>query len=117
MPGQNSLCRRLRKASCRPEFSSGIRSESRQLVVEGTLPAPLQSRCRCLTRLKNLHLRRVYRTKPLPPFQMLGGRDVRSVEWHEIYDPSTDKYTILGECAGRPVRSLLLVSAITWALR
>ena len=23
---------------------------------------------------------------------LLGGRDVRSVEWHEIYDPATDKY-------------------------
>jgi N-acetylneuraminic acid mutarotase len=24
---------------------------------------------------------------------LLGGRDVRSVEWHEVYDPATDKYT------------------------
>ncbi len=24
---------------------------------------------------------------------LLGGRDVRSVEWHEIYDPATDKYS------------------------
>ncbi|MGC1858207.1 MAG: hypothetical protein WA725_15825, partial [Pseudolabrys sp.] len=31
---------------------------------------------------------------------LLGGRDVRSVEWHEIYDPSTDKYTILGGMRG-----------------
>ena len=23
---------------------------------------------------------------------LLGGRDVRSVEWHEVYDPATDKY-------------------------
>jgi N-acetylneuraminic acid mutarotase len=31
---------------------------------------------------------------------LLGGRDVRSVEWHEIYDPATDKYTILGGMRG-----------------
>ena len=31
---------------------------------------------------------------------LLGGRDVRSVEWHEIYDPSTDKYTILAGMRG-----------------
>ncbi|MGB6172383.1 MAG: kelch repeat-containing protein, partial [Xanthobacteraceae bacterium] len=24
---------------------------------------------------------------------LLGGRDVRSVEWHEVYDPATDKYS------------------------
>jgi hypothetical protein len=31
---------------------------------------------------------------------LLGGRDVRSVEWHEIYDPKTDKYTILAGMRG-----------------
>ncbi|HXW49695.1 MAG TPA: kelch repeat-containing protein, partial [Xanthobacteraceae bacterium] len=31
---------------------------------------------------------------------LLGGRDVRSVEWHEIYDPATDKYAILGGMRG-----------------
>ncbi len=31
---------------------------------------------------------------------LLGGRDVRSVEWHEIYDPATDKYTILAGMRG-----------------
>lgn len=31
---------------------------------------------------------------------LLGGRDVRSVEWHEVYDPATDKYTILGGMRG-----------------
>ena len=31
---------------------------------------------------------------------LLGGRDVRSVEWHEIYDPATDKYTILSGMRG-----------------
>ena len=31
---------------------------------------------------------------------LLGGRDVRSVEWHEIYDPATDKYTFLGGMRG-----------------
>lgn len=31
---------------------------------------------------------------------ILGGRDVRSVEWHEIYDPSTDSYTILSGMRG-----------------
>jgi N-acetylneuraminic acid mutarotase len=31
---------------------------------------------------------------------LLGGRDVRSVEWHEIYDPASDKYTILGGMRG-----------------
>jgi N-acetylneuraminic acid mutarotase len=31
---------------------------------------------------------------------LLGGRDVRSVEWHEIYDPQTDKYEILAGMRG-----------------
>jgi N-acetylneuraminic acid mutarotase len=31
---------------------------------------------------------------------LLGGRDVRSVEWHEIYDPQTDKYQILAGMRG-----------------
>ena len=31
---------------------------------------------------------------------LLGGRDVRSVEWHEIYDPSTNKYTTLSGMRG-----------------
>ncbi len=31
---------------------------------------------------------------------LLGGRDVRSVEWHEIYDPHTDKYTFLAGMRG-----------------
>ena len=31
---------------------------------------------------------------------LLGGRDVRSVEWHEIYDPSADKYTFLAGMRG-----------------
>ena len=32
---------------------------------------------------------------------LLGGRDVRSVEWHEIYDPATDKYyDSRAACAG-----------------
>jgi hypothetical protein len=31
---------------------------------------------------------------------LLGGRDVRSVEWHEVYDPKTDKYQILGGMRG-----------------
>ena len=31
---------------------------------------------------------------------LLGGRDVRSVEWHEVYDPATDKYVILGGMRG-----------------
>jgi len=31
---------------------------------------------------------------------LLGGRDVRSVEWHEIYDPATDKYQILAGMRG-----------------
>jgi N-acetylneuraminic acid mutarotase len=31
---------------------------------------------------------------------LLGGRDVRSVEWHEIYDPQTDKYTFLAGMRG-----------------
>jgi N-acetylneuraminic acid mutarotase len=31
---------------------------------------------------------------------LLGGRDVRSVEWHEIYDPASDKYQILGGMRG-----------------
>jgi len=31
---------------------------------------------------------------------LLGGRDVRSVEWHEIYDPKTDKYTFLAGMRG-----------------
>ena len=31
---------------------------------------------------------------------LLGGRDVRSVEWHEIYDPQTDSYTILSGMRG-----------------
>src|SRR5262249_29457044 len=31
---------------------------------------------------------------------LLGGRDVRSVEWHEIYDPPTDKYQILAGMRG-----------------
>jgi Kelch motif protein/kelch motif-containing protein len=31
---------------------------------------------------------------------LLGGRDVRSVEWHEIYDPETDKYTFLAGMRG-----------------
>jgi N-acetylneuraminic acid mutarotase len=31
---------------------------------------------------------------------LLGGRDVRSVEWHEIYDPATDKYQILDGMRG-----------------
>ncbi len=31
---------------------------------------------------------------------LLGGRDVRSVEWHEIYDPATDKYTFLAGMRG-----------------
>jgi hypothetical protein len=31
---------------------------------------------------------------------LLGGRDVRSVEWHEIYDPQSDKYTFLAGMSG-----------------
>ena len=31
---------------------------------------------------------------------ILGGRDVRSVEWHDVYDPVTDKYTILSGMRG-----------------
>src|ERR1700674_1869532 len=31
---------------------------------------------------------------------LLGGRDVRSVEWHEVYDPATDKYTFLAGMRG-----------------
>lgn len=31
---------------------------------------------------------------------LVGGRDVRSVEWHEVYDPATDKYQILGGMRG-----------------
>jgi N-acetylneuraminic acid mutarotase len=31
---------------------------------------------------------------------LLGGRDVRSVEWHEVYDPQSDKYQILGGMRG-----------------
>jgi N-acetylneuraminic acid mutarotase len=31
---------------------------------------------------------------------ILGGRDVRSVEWHEIYHPATDTYTILAGMRG-----------------
>ncbi len=31
---------------------------------------------------------------------ILGGRDVRSVEWHDVYDPATDKYTILSGMRG-----------------
>jgi hypothetical protein len=31
---------------------------------------------------------------------LLGGRDVRSVEWHEIYDPKRNKYEILGGMRG-----------------
>ncbi len=31
---------------------------------------------------------------------LLGGRDVRSVEWHEVYDPSADKYTFLAGMRG-----------------
>src|ERR1700687_406415 len=31
---------------------------------------------------------------------LLGGRDVRSVEWHEIYDPAIDKYTFLAGMRG-----------------
>jgi N-acetylneuraminic acid mutarotase len=31
---------------------------------------------------------------------LLGGRDVRSVEWHEVYDPATDKYAFLGGMRG-----------------
>ena len=31
---------------------------------------------------------------------LLGGRDVRSVEWHEIYDPQSDKYTFLAGMRG-----------------
>ena len=31
---------------------------------------------------------------------LLGGRDVRSVEWHEIYDPATDEYTFLAGMRG-----------------
>ncbi len=31
---------------------------------------------------------------------LLGGRDVRSVEWHEIYDPQRDKYTFLAGMRG-----------------
>ncbi len=31
---------------------------------------------------------------------LLGGRDVRSVEWHEIYDPKTNKYTFLSGMRG-----------------
>jgi N-acetylneuraminic acid mutarotase len=31
---------------------------------------------------------------------LLGGRDVRSVEWHEVYDPATDKYEILDGMRG-----------------
>jgi N-acetylneuraminic acid mutarotase len=31
---------------------------------------------------------------------LLGGRDVRSVEWHEIYDPAADKYTFLAGMRG-----------------
>ena len=30
---------------------------------------------------------------------LLGGRDVRSVEWHEVYDPATDKYSDRAEHA------------------
>ncbi len=49
---------------------------------------------------------------------LLGGRDVRSVEWHEVYDPATDKYTDpRAACAARPGRSLSSASAITWASR
>jgi N-acetylneuraminic acid mutarotase len=31
---------------------------------------------------------------------LLGGRDVRSVEWHEVYDPVADKYVILAGMRG-----------------
>jgi hypothetical protein len=31
---------------------------------------------------------------------LLGGRDVRSVEWHETYDPKTDRYAMLGGMTG-----------------
>jgi N-acetylneuraminic acid mutarotase len=31
---------------------------------------------------------------------LLGGRDVRSVEWHEIYDPAANKYTFLAGMRG-----------------
>jgi N-acetylneuraminic acid mutarotase len=31
---------------------------------------------------------------------LLGGRDVRSVEWHEVYDPATNKYTFLSGMRG-----------------
>ncbi len=31
---------------------------------------------------------------------ILGGRDVRSVEWHDVYDPATDTYTILSGMRG-----------------
>jgi hypothetical protein len=31
---------------------------------------------------------------------LLGGRDVRSVEWHEVYDPQRNKYQILGGMRG-----------------
>ena len=46
---------------------------------------------------------------------LLGGRDVRSVEWHEIYDPATDKYSASPACAARPARSPSSASATTWA--
>ncbi len=34
---------------------------------------------------------------------LLGGRDVRSVEWHEIYDPQSNRYEILAGMRGSTV--------------
>ena len=46
MPGQDPCHRRLRAASCRWQFSSGVRFQDRAMVAEGALPDSVQSRCR-----------------------------------------------------------------------
>src|SRR6185312_14486541 len=78
--GQNPFDRRLRQASRRPEFPSGIRPKVGDLVTEGPLPASMQPRGGSLYRIENLHFRRFRRTEPLPAFQMFRLRQrIRSV--------------------------------------
>ena len=57
-------------ASTRISIRSTI-PRRQDLVAEGALPAPVQSRRRRFDRHENLHLRRLRRAEPLPAFQVL----------------------------------------------
>ena len=80
-----------------PSAASSSRTAARIPNVSSTTPRPTNGRrSRRCARPRGAMSAIVLDGK----IHLLGGRDVRSVEWHEIYDPATDKYTILGGMRG-----------------